>query len=82
MKNTEMQNLKRSLKRLALFLGIVLVPCLVVCVLLFSVDIPNWLVIFILVLILCVLYFLFLFVCAKIDKKKEDRLKNKKDPFA
>jgi phosphotransferase system glucose/maltose/N-acetylglucosamine-specific IIC component len=38
---------------------------------------------FIIIVLACIFYLLFLFICAKIDKRKEERMKDEetKDPF-
>lgn len=82
MRSTEKQDLKRKLKRLGLFLLIVFVPAMLVCVLLVWQKVPQWLNILVLVIVLFILFFLFTFVCDKMDKKKDERLSKKKDPFA
>ncbi len=82
MKSTEKQELKRQIKRIGLFLLIVLVPSLVVAVLLIWAKVPMWANILVLVVMLLILYFFYLWVFSKIDNKKKERLKKKKDPFA
>ena len=82
MKSTEKQELKRRIKRLFMFLGIVLVPCLVVCVLLIYAKIPQWLNILVLVIMLFILYSVYVVLCNKLDQKKKVRMSKKKDPFS
>ena len=82
MKSTEKQELKRKIRRVGLFLLIVFIPALAVSIALYFAMVPQWLNILVLVVMLFILYFLYAFVCDKLDKKKEERLKNKKDPFS
>ena len=82
MKTTEKQELKKKLKRLGLFLLIVFLPALVIAALIIIAGVPQWLNIMIMVIILFVLFSLFVFVCDKLDKRKQARLRNKKDPFS
>lgn len=82
MKSTEKQELKRKLKRLGLFLLIVIVPVFFVCVGLQYADVPQWLNILVLVIVMFIFFFIFCAVCAKLDKKKQERLSKKKDPFS
>ena len=82
MKNTEKQELKKKVKRLGLFLLIVLIPALVICVLLIWAKVPQWLNILVLVIVLFVLFGLYSLVYSKLDKKKEERMSKKKDPFS
>lgn len=82
MKVTEKQELKKKLKRLGLFLLIVFLPSLVVASLIIISGAPQWLNIMIIVIVLFVMYALFLLVCSKLDKKKQQRLGKKKDPFS
>ena len=83
MRSTEKQELALKIKRLGLFMLIVFLPILVICVLLLAVaKVPQWLNILMLVLCLFVLYGFYVFVCAKLDKRKQERLTKKKDPFS
>lgn len=83
MRSTEKQELSLKIKRLGLFMVIVFLPILVICVLLLVVaKVPQWLNILVLVLCMFVLYGVYVFVCAKLDRKKAERLTKKKDPFA
>ncbi|MBE7075545.1 MAG: hypothetical protein E7375_00555 [Clostridiales bacterium] len=82
MKTSEKQELKRKIKILGLFLGIVFVPALVICTLLAVAKVPQWLNILVMVVILFILFFLFAWVCDKIEKKKTERKSKKKDPFS
>ncbi len=82
MKTTEKQLLKKNLKRLGIFMLIVFLPVAFVCAGLLVAKVPMGWNIFTLVVLLFILYFVFLFVCDKMDRKKEERLKHKKDPFS
>ena len=82
MRSTEKQELKKKMKRLGLFMLIVFIPALVVCALLIIAKVPQWLNILVLVILLFVLFFFYLWICSKLDKKKEERLNKKKDPFS
>lgn len=83
MKRSESNELKQKLKRLGLFMLIVFLPAMVVAILLqFYAHVPQWLNILVLVVMLFVLYFLYVWICSKIDKKKQERLSKKKDPFS
>ncbi len=82
MKSTEKQELKHKLKRVGLFLLIVLLPVLVICVGLQYADVPQWLNILVLVIVMFIFFFIFCAVCAKLDKKKQERMSKKKDPFS
>ncbi len=80
--NSEKQILKRRIKRLGLFLLIVFLPTMVVAVLLGVAKVPQWLNILVLVLMLFVLFGVYAYLMSKLDKRKETRLKSKKDPFS
>lgn len=82
MKNTEKQLLKRRVTRLGLFLLIVFLPVLVVAILLGVAGVKQWVNILILVIMMFVLFALYIFVCEKMDDRKRERMKKKKDPFA
>lgn len=82
MRSTEKQELKRKLKRLGLFMLIVFLPILIVCILMVWGKVPQWLNILVLVLLLFILYFFYAWLCTKLDKKKEERISRKKDPFS
>ena len=82
MRSTEKQELKRKLKRLGLFILIVFLPILIVSILMVWGNVPQWLNIMVLVILLFILYFLFAWLCTKLDKKKEERISKKKDPFS
>ena len=82
LKNSEKQQLKLRIKRLGLFMVIVLIPILVICSLLIIAKVPQWLNILVLVIIMFVLFFLYMFICSKLDERKEKRMQDKKDPFS
>ena len=75
--------LKDRLKKLGLFCLIVFIPVLVVAVVLFSVGVPEWANMLVLVVMLLALFCVFMYVCSILEKRKEKRLKEsgKKDPF-
>ena len=76
--------LKDRLKKLGLFCLIVFIPVLVVAVVLYSVGVPEWANILVLVVMLLALFCVFMYVCSVLEKRKEKRLKEsgKKDPFS
>lgn len=76
--------LKDRLKKLGLFCLIVFIPVLVVAVVLFSVGVPEWANMLVLVVMLLALFCVFMYVCSVLEKRKEKRLKEsgKKDPFS
>ncbi len=80
----ESRNLKKSSKRLIIFLLSVFIFDVFICFLLFKyTSISSVLGGFIIICITFVLYLLFSLICAKIDKKKKEKLEKsgKKDPF-
>ena len=76
--------LKDRLKKLGLFCLIVFIPVLVVAVVLYSVGVPDWANMLVLVVMLLALFCVFMYVCSVLEKRKEKRLKEsgKKDPFS
>lgn len=81
----EKRDLKKSYKRLAIFLVIAfLFDCFIAFLFFTYTNMHEVLCGFIIIVITTILYLLFLFICAKIDKKKAKRLakENKKDPFS
>lgn len=80
--NSEKQLLKKRIKRLGLFLLIVFLPMVVISTLMALYVKEEWLNIFVCVLILFILFGIYLFLLEKMDRKKEARLKGKKDPFS
>ncbi len=80
--NSEKQLLKKRIKRLGLFLLVVFLPMVVISTLMALYVKEEWLNIFVCVLILFILFGIYLFLLEKLDKKKEARLKGKKDPFS
>ena len=76
--------LKDRLKKLGLFCLIVFIPVLVVAVVLYSVGVPEWANMLVLVVMLLALFCVFMYVCSVLEKRKEKRLKEsgKKDTFS
>ena len=76
--------LKDRLKKLGLFCLIVFIPVLVVAVVLYSVGVPEWANMLVLVVMLLALFCVFMYVCSILEKRKEKRLKEsgKKNPFS
>ena len=77
------RDLRKNYKRLMIFLISFFVFALIVCYLLMRTGISPILNGFIIIVLACIFYLLFLFICAKIDKRKEERMKDEetKDPF-
>lgn len=83
MKTSEKQELKKKLKRLGLFMLIMVVPSLFLAVILmYYAKLSPAVNVVVLVVVMLVLYCVYVILCAKIDKKKVERMKNKKDPFS
>ncbi len=84
MKMSDRMILKDRLKKLGLFCLIVFIPVLVVAVVLYSVGVPEWANMLVLVVMLLALFCVFMYVCSVLEKRKEKRLKEsgKKDPFS
>lgn len=81
----EKRDLKITYKRLMWFLIGVFVLDAFICFLFLTYTSLNKILCgFIIICITSVLYLLFLFICAKIDKKKKEKLEKsgKKDPFS
>ena len=81
----EGRDLRKTSKRLMWFLLAVFIFDAFICFLFFQyTSMSKVLAGFIIICITGVLYFLFLFICAKIDKKKKEKLEKsgKKDPFS
>lgn len=83
MRAKDSRDLKRKYKRMLIFLAIIFVVELVLCYLLMMAGLSNVLCGVIIVLTASIFYLLFLFICAKIDKKRAERLEKEatKDPF-
>jgi threonine/homoserine/homoserine lactone efflux protein len=83
---SEKREFNRKMKRAGIFIGCYAVVALIVSTLLvLYTSVPQWLNGMIIVLGASVFYLIFLVVCAKIDKKKEekrDQALKEKDPFA
>ena len=83
MKTSEKQELKKKLKRLGLFMLIMVVPSLFLAVILmYYAKLSSAVNVVVLVVVMLVLYCFYVALCAKLDRKKEARMKNKKDPFS
>ena len=82
MKNSEKQELKRKIGRLGLFLLIVFLPMMALAIVLIYVGVAQWVNVMILVIVMFILFALFLFICQKLDERKYERMKKKKDPFS
>ena len=81
----ESRDLKRRTKRLLIFLGIVFIFDAFICFLLLSyTGLSSVVCGVIIIAITSVLYLLFLWLCAKIDKKRKEKIdqNKKKDPFS
>lgn len=75
--------MKKKIQRVGLFMLIVLIPALVLSVVLqFVAHVPQWLNILVRVLVLFVLYFVYVWICFKLDARKTERMNKKKDPFS
>ena len=83
MRAKDSRDLKRKYKRMLIFLAIIFVVELVLCYCLMMAGLSNVLCGVIIVLSASIFYLLFLFICAKIDKKRAERLEKEatKDPF-
>ena len=79
------RELKRKTKRMAWFIGIFFVFALFFAALLQIAGVPQWLNMVIIVLTAGICYLLFMLVCGKLDKRREEAEKEKTkefDPFA
>lgn len=83
---SERAEFNRKMKRAAIFIGCYAGVALIISTLLvLYTDIPAWLNGLIIILGASVFYLIFLAICAKIDKTREekrDQALRKKDPFA
>ena len=83
MRRSETNELKQKLKRLGLFMLIVFLPVMTMAIVLqYVVGLKMWQNMLVLVVLIFLLYFLFLWICSKIDMKRDERLSKKKDPFS
>ncbi len=83
MRRSETNELKQKLKRLGLFILIVFLPVMAVAIVLqVVVGLEMWQNMLVLVVLIFLLYFAFLWLCSKLDKKKAERLSKKNDPFS
>lgn len=81
----ESRDLKKTYKRLCIFLVIAfIIDAFLAFVLYKYAKVGEILVGFIIIVWTTLLYLLFLWICAKIDKKKKDKIEKagKKDPFS
>lgn len=80
----ESKNLRKSLKRTMMFLVGVFIFCLVESYLLQLAGLSAVWNGFVIIVTAAVLYLIFILICAKIDKKKEQKLRENKskDPFS
>lgn len=83
---SERREFNKKMKRACIFICCYAVVALIVSTLLILyTSVPQWLNGMIIVIGASVFYLIFLLVCAKIDKKKEEKRVNslkEKDPFA
>lgn len=82
MRTSEKQELKRKIKQIGLFLLIVFLPCMVVCVCLLALKVPQWLNIMVLVIMMFLMFALYAYVMERLNRKKQERISKKKDPFS
>lgn len=77
------RDLRRNYKRLMIFLVSFFIFALVFCYLLMLAGLSPVLSGFIIIVCAGIFYLLFLFICAKIDKKRANRMQEEatKDPF-
>lgn len=77
------RDLRKNNKRLMIFLVSFFIFALILCYLLLKVGLSPVLAGFIIIICACVFYLLFLFICAKIDKRRAKRMQEEatKDPF-
>ena len=77
--------LKKNVKRMAWFIGIYFIFALFFSALLQIAGLPQWLNMIIIVVTAGIFYLLFLVICGKLDRKKEEKESTKTkefDPFA
>ena len=83
---SEKREFNKKMKRAGIFIaGYFVVALLISTLLILYTDIPQWLNGMVIVISAGVFYLIFLWVCAKIDKKKEEKVKGslkKNDPFS
>ena len=82
MRTSEKQELKRKIKQIGLILLIVFVPCLVVSVCLAYLKVAMWLNVMVLVIMMFILFAVYAYVMEKLNKKKQERMSKKHDPFS
>ncbi len=80
----ESRDLKKQYKRMIWFVAIVFIFAAVICYLLILAGLSPVASGAIIIVIVGILYLLFLFICAKIDKKKAAKQKKQesRDPFS
>ena len=83
---SERAEFNKRMKRAGIFIGCYFVVALIISTLLvLYTDIPAWLNGLIIIIGASVFYLIFLVICAKVDKireEKRDQALRKKDPFA
>ncbi len=82
MRTSEKQELKRKIKQIGLFLLIVFLPCMVISVCLIVLNVPQWLNIMVLVIVMFLMFALYAYVMERLNNKKKERMSKKKDPFS
>ena len=86
LKPTEARDLKKSYKRIGIFLiGVLLIDAFIAFLLYYyAPNLNEVLCGFIIVVITTALYLLYAWICGKIDKKKKEKLEKsgRKDPFS
>ena len=82
---SQKQEFNRKMKRAAIFIACYFAFALLISsLLILYTDIPQWLNGLVIVVSAGVFYLIFILVCAKIDKKKEEKMKDSlkdNDPF-
>lgn len=82
--NNNKRAFKKNLKRMGWFIGIYFVFALFFSALLQVAGVPQWLNMIIIILVAGICYLLFWLICVKLDKRNEEREKEKTkdfDPF-
>ena len=84
MQNTDKRPMKKQLKRTMWFIAGYALVAVVLSAIMIVYDIPQWLNMLVIVVLAGVMYLLFLWICAIIDKKKKEKQagEEKDDPFA
>ncbi len=77
------RQMKKQFKRTMWFIGVYAVVALVVATLLIVyTNIPQWLNMIVIIVLAGVFYLPFLWICARLDKKKQEKQDQKDDPFS